>query len=104
MEERRERPRTRVDWRVQFAPPGEDLSNGYLSDASASGMRILCTTVHPIGTVIRVHFGTFQEDASHHFQLDAVVRHLSAGQMGVQFVDGPVDDKERLLHLLRGVF
>ena len=104
MDERRVQPRARVDWRVKFAAPGEELSGGFLTDANATGVSILTKMEYPLGTVIELHFGAFQDDQRHQFQLRAVVRHTTHGKIGLQFLEGPLTDKERLLRLLRGVF
>ena len=104
MEERRVHLRARVDWRVKFSAPGEELSTGFLSDVTAHGVSILSSKAYPDGTEIEVHFGAFQDNPQHHFQLRAVVRHTTRGKMGLKFLEGPVTDQERLLQLLRGVF
>ena len=104
MEERRSQARTNVDWRVKFAAPGEELNIGFLGDLNAKGLSILSSHAYPAGTELDVHFGAFQEDPNHQFQLRAVVRHAANGRMGLQFVEGPVNDHEKLLRMLRGKF
>ena len=105
MEERRALPRTTVDWRVRFAPPGEELHTGFVGDLNAKGLSILSNDrAYPAGTEIEVHFGAFQEDPEHRFQLRAVVRNSAGGRMGLLFQEGPVTDQERLLRMLRGKF
>ena len=105
MEERRAQARTNVDWRVKFAAPGEELNIGFLGDLNAKGLSILSNNqAYPVGTEIEVHFGAFQEDPEHRFQLRAVVRHTTGRKMGLQFQDGPVADQEKLLRMLRGKF
>lgn len=103
-EDRRIQPRARVDWRVKFAVPGEDLNNGFLSDVNATGVCILGTVEYPVGQVIEIHFGAFQENREHQFRLSATVRHATRGKIGLQFLDGPVVDERQLFYLLRGVF
>jgi len=104
MEERRALPRTAVDWRVRFAPPGEELHTGFVGDLNAKGLSILSNDhAYPAGTEIEVHFGTFQ-DPEHQFQLRAVVRNSAGGRMGLLFQEGPVTDHERLLRMPRGKF
>jgi hypothetical protein len=80
MEERRVHPRKCVDWRVKFTLPGEELSNGFLSDANATGVNIMSSKEYPVGTIIEVHFGAFQDDPENHYELDAVVRHTAPGE------------------------
>jgi hypothetical protein len=104
MEERRIQPRAHADWRVKFAVSGEELSNGFLTEVNAAGVGILSRMEYPLGTVIEIHFGAFQEDPEHQFRLRAVVRYAAQGKLGVQFLEGPLADNDRLLRLLRGVF
>lgn len=104
MEERRVHPRASVDWRVKFAARDEELSNGFLSDVNAAGVSILSSREYPVGTVMEIYFGAFQDDPDHHFQLGAVVRYTARGKMGVQFLEGPVTDQKKMSYLLRGVF
>jgi len=77
----------------------------FLGDLNAKGLSILTNNcAYPVGAEIEVHFGAFQEDPEHRFQLRAVVRHTADGKMGLQFLEGPVTDQEKLLRMLRGKF
>ena len=104
MEERRHNPRTHVDWRVKLAAAGQDLCNGYLTNVSPVGATIMCPAEYQAGSQIVIHFGAFDGNNDQSFSLVAVIRHAGKGRLGIEFIDGPVTDQDRLHYLLRGVF
>ena len=99
--ERRTTPRRAENWRVLFGPTGQ-LCPGYLADMSPIGVSILCDAPLPVGTEIEVHFGIEEGQTSGRLQMRAVVRHCTAGRIGVQFLNVDPSQREHWWQILRG--
>ena len=99
--ERRASTRQAESWRVLYGPSGQFIP-GYLADMSPAGVSILTTSPLPVGMEIEVHFGLDESQTSGKLQMRAVVRHCSAGRIGVQFLDVDSAQREHWWQIMRG--
>jgi len=100
--ERRNTPRQAENWRVLFGTSGQ-LIPGFLADMSPIGVSILTENQLPIGTEIEVHFGIEENQTSGRLQMRGIVRHCSAGRIGVQFLNVEPAQRDHWWQILRGV-
>ena len=100
--ERRGTLRQAESWRVLFGPSGQ-LRPGYLADMSPMGVSIIAENLSlAIGTEIEVHFGVDQNQTVGKLRMEAVVRHCTAGRIGVQFLNVDASQREHWWKMLRG--
>ena len=100
-QERRNSPRQAENWRVLFGLPGQ-LMRGYLADMSPLGVSILTDQALPLGAEVEVHFGVDEEQNAGRLQMRAVVRHCTAGRLGLQFLNVSPEQREHWWQIIRG--
>ena len=70
---------------------------------SPMGVSILTENLLPVGTEIEVHFGLDDSERAGKLQMRGVVRHHTAGRMGVQFLNVEPAQREHWWQIIRGV-
>ena len=100
--ERRDVPRRAENWRVLFGPTGQ-LVAGFLADLSPMGVSIVTENLLPVGAEIEVHFGVDDDQRAGRLQMRGIVRHHTAGRLGVQFVNVEPAQREHWWQIIRGV-
>jgi len=99
--DRRRSARQAETWCVLFGTEGQ-LFPGYVVDMSPAGVSILCERPFPVGTEVQVHFGIDENQNSGRLQMHGVVRHHTAGRIGVPFLNVDPSQREHWWEILRG--
>jgi c-di-GMP-binding flagellar brake protein YcgR len=96
---RRKSMRWQVDFAMSHCRQDESATAGLALDLSEEGLAFRSETTYPPGTGVCIRLQPI-EAAGAALRIVAIVRHSSKGVTGVEFVDIPEVEKQRILEII----